>query len=228
MEVPAHDAARRLPRQGHAATGPPPPGARSRQHWDAVYHDRGPEGVSWFQPEPRISLELIGALDIDKSTPILDAGGGTSLLVDHLADDGFTDLTVLDVSETALETARRRLAGNRAVTWICADLLTWHPKRRYGLWHDRAVFHFLTDPTDRASYLATLRNALVPSAAVVMGTFAPEGPTHCSGLPVARYTAEDLTAQIGEDFCVTAARSQRHHTPSGAVQPFTWVTARLR
>lgn len=210
------------------------PLARSPHHWEAVYRDRGPTGMSWYQAEPRTSLELIADLDVAPHTPVIDAGGGSSALAACLVAHGFTDVTVVDLSETALETARRNLAAGDedAVAWIAADLLTWRPPRPYGLWHDRAVFHFLTGPHDRATYLATLCAALAPGGAVIIGTFATDGPTHCSGLPVARYTPDDLAAELTAAFdgalTVTGHRTEHHRTPSGAVQPFAWVTARRR
>lgn len=206
-----------------------------QRHWDAAYADRG-EQVSWHQTDPRLSVELIEAVAGDRTgrdKPVIDVGGGTSRLAPRLVSEGFTDVTVLDVAPSALEAARRRPGGDQ-ITWIQADLLTWRPSRRYQVWHDRAVFHFLTDSADRAAYLATLHAALVPGAALVLATFAPEGPTHCSGLPVARYTADGLATELntglaahGGAVTVTGQRTEQHHTPAGVVQPFTWLTACL-
>lgn len=203
-----------------------------RDHWETVYHDKGATGVSWYQAEPRTSMDLIDGLRADPQTPILDAGGGASPLAAHLVARGFTDVTVVDIAGSALAMARRALGRHRnAVTWIAADLLTWRPARQYGLWHDRAVFHFLTDPADRATYLTTVRSALAPGAALVFGTFAADGPTHCSGLPVARYSpdalATELTAAFDGALTITGHRTEHHRTPAGATQSFTWVTARL-
>ncbi|MCW2888910.1 MAG: hypothetical protein QOE54_4036 [Streptosporangiaceae bacterium] len=192
--------------------------------WDAAYLDRG-SNVSWFQAEPQMSLQLIEHL-ANADTAIIDVGGGTSFLVDRLIGRGFSDLSVLDVSQTALETVRRRVSADAPVTWLCADLLTWRPQRHYGLWHDRAVFHFLTDPSDRDAYLAALRTALEPGGSVVLATFAADGPEYCSGLPVARYSAGELTCLLGEGFTIVETRSEHHTTPSGGDQPFTWITAR--
>ena len=210
-----------------------PAGARSPRHWDAIYQDRGPTGVSWYQAEPRMSLDLITGLGIDQDTPVLDAGGGASSLAARLASRGFTDITIVDISETALATARHNLgAGVDATTWIAADLLAWRPVRRYGLWHDRAVFHFLTDPGDRAAYLATLRSALLPGGIVILATFAADGPAQCSGLPVTRYTGDELAAQLTAAFNgeldLLDRRTERHRTPGGGTQPFTWLAARAR
>ncbi|HKJ87557.1 MAG TPA: class I SAM-dependent methyltransferase, partial [Gammaproteobacteria bacterium] len=160
-----------------------------KQHWEDVYSRRSPEEVSWYQDRPDLSLKLMGEADISLDTPILDAGGGASNLVDHLLDGGYTDVTVLDLSATALEHARRRL-GERAarVSWIEGDVTAFRPERAYGLWHDRAVFHFLTDPSDRAAYGEVLHRALPVGGRAVIATFGPDGPEKCSGLPVVRYS----------------------------------------
>ena len=209
----------------------PQPTAPAGPYWDEVYQRRGAAGVSWFQAEPRTSLDLIRALAIAPDTPIIDAGAGAGSLSAHLAAAGFTDLTAVDVSAAALQAARERAAGQPAacrIRWIRADLLTWAPDRRYGLWHDRAVFHFLTDPASRTAYLATMRAALQPGGTVILAAFGPDGPTHCSGLPVARYSPGGLAAALGPSFTLTGARRERHTTPDRAIQPFTWITATFR
>jgi hypothetical protein len=198
--------------------------AERAAHWDATYTTRAPERVSWFQPEPRTSLELIEALGVDRATPVVDAGGGTSFLVDRLVERGFTDVTVLDVSAVALRLARDRLGDAAPVAWIVDDVLSWEPARPYGLWHDRAVFHFLTEPADREAYVATLR-AAVPRGAVVLGTFAQDGPDTCSGLPVACHGPDDL-ARLLTGYEIVARRREVHVTPTGGEQPFTFVAAR--
>jgi trans-aconitate methyltransferase len=209
--------------------------ASNVDHWNSVYQDRGPTQVSWFQHEPQPSLDLITALAGDRRDGVIDVGGGASPLAARLAGEGFTDVTVLDVSSQALQHARdaaRHLVGADAITWIRADLLIWRPDRTYRIWHDRAVFHFLTDPADRVTYLTTLRAALADGGTIVLGTFAPSGPTHCSGLPVARYSPDELATQLaavlGDKATLVGARTYQHHTPAGGVQPFTWITARLR
>ena len=173
-----------------------------------------------------MSLELVGAVGADPSTGVIDVGGGSSRLVDELIDRGFADITVLDVSDAALELARRRLDDPAGVTWLRTDLLTWTPARRWGLWHDRAVFHFLTEPDDQATYLHHLARALTPNGSFIIATFAPDGPDHCSGLAVARYDPTSLGDAIGTALpaaTITASRAETHTTPSGATQPFTWV-----
>lgn len=210
----------------HRATAPA--AALDAPYWDSVYQRRGPDGMSWYQATPGPSLDLIRALGTGRPTPIIDVGAGASPLAGRLAAAGFGDVTALDVSAAALQLARRELAPHPAagrIRWIEADLLTWRPQRTYGLWHDRAVFHFLTRPAQRATYLATLRAALRPGGAVILATFAPDGPAQCSGLPVTRYSAAGLARQLGAGFTMVTSRSQAHLTPTGASQPFTWIAA---
>lgn len=192
-----------------------------------MYADRAVDQVSWYQAEPTVSLELIGALAPGADVAVVDVGGGASVLVDRLVARGFPWVTVLDIAGGALDAGRARLGGRPPVDWVVADVLTWVPDRRYGLWHDRAVLHFLAgDDIDR--YMATLDRALGPSGSVVLGTFAPDGPTYCSGLPVTRYDVDGLAAVLGEGFEVVEARPEVHLTPSGAEQSFTWLAARRR
>jgi SAM-dependent methyltransferase len=217
------------------ASGPAsPPGTARHEHWDAVYSSRGEQQVSWYQADPRLSTELITDAAIvtgaGRDSAVIDAGGGASLLAGRLAAAGFTDVTVVDVSAAALAAARRRPGGDQ-ITWINADLLAWRPPRAYQIWHDRAVFHFLTSPADRAAYLGTLRAALPGGGAIILATFAADGPAHCSGLPVTRYDAAGLAAELTAAYCgavtITGHRTQHHHTPAGVIQPFTWITAHL-
>lgn len=196
------------------------------RHWDDAYRDKGSQGVSWYQSEPVTSLELVRLLDVVPSAAVIDVGGGTSFLVDRLVEAGFSDLSVLDVSEVALEEGRRRLKDQPKVTFIQHDVLTWQAPRHFGLWHDRAVFHFLTDEEQTGRYLATMSESLEPDGSVVLGTFAEDGPSRCSDLPVARYTPSELAELLGPDFSVVSTRREIHHTPSGATQPFSWIAAK--
>jgi hypothetical protein len=195
-------------------------------HWDRAYRETGVTTVSWFQPQPSISLELIDLLGVQRSSPVIDVGGGASTLVDRLIADGFTDVTVLDISEYALGESEARIGPSSSVTWLRQDLLTWRPSRTYALWHDRATFHFLVDRQEQDRYLRLLVNALQPSAAVILATFDKDGPERCSGLPVARYSATELAERLGGAFEVVATRREQHSTPRGALQPFTWLACR--
>lgn len=193
-------------------------------HWDGVYTTSRAEQVSWYEREPRTSLELIDVLGVGAGDAVIDVGGGESRLVDELAGRGYTDLSVLDVSGVALGAVSARVGAAASVEWIVADVTGWRPKRQYRLWHDRAAFHFLVEPSARDAYARTLR-AAVPDGSVVLATFAPDGPESCSGLPVARYGAADL-AVVLDGYDVVATRRVVHVTPWGAQQPFTYVAAR--
>lgn len=202
-------------------------GDKRGQQWDAAYENRGATGVSWFQPNATTSIELVERLAIPNDAAVIDIGGGASLLVDALADRGFRDLTVLDVSKTALEMVRERRSGSSGpIALLHEDVLGWKPDRRFDLWHDRAVFHFLVNGNDRETFLGTLRSALRPGGIVIMATFAIDGPEFCSGLPVARYSPADLAEILGPDFEVVEQFREEHNTPAGVVQPFTWLAAR--
>ena len=194
-------------------------------HWDAAYAD-GDADRSWTQERPTEWLEALASTAPGLDAPLIDVGGGCSRLTAALLDAGHSDITVLDISETALELARRRL-GERAdmVTWLAADLLTWQPTRQYAIWHDRAVLHFFTDPTDRSRYVDCLRSALMSGGHAIIATFAPGGPDHCSGLPVQRSSAQEIADLLGHDFQLLRAQIREHRTPSSATQPFTWVIA---
>lgn len=201
--------------------------ARAR-HWNEAYAARGATGASWFQPVPTVSLALIEALGVETDARVVDVGGGASRLADELVARGFRDVTVLDVAETSLETVRDRLPSEAPVTLLVADALAWEPESRYDLWHDRAVFHFLVRDDERVSYLESMRAAIEPGGAAILGTFAADGPETCSGLPVRRHSVADLTAALGDAFELVEARREEHVTPRGTVQPFTWVAGRLR
>lgn len=198
-----------------------------RGHWQGVYKTKAADAVSWYQLSPVPSLEMVAAARLDHSATIVDVGAGASNLVDALLDQGFTRITVLDIAEAALDIARARL-GARAtqVDWQVADVTRWHPRRLYDLWHDRAVFHFLTEEDDRAAYKATVKAALRAGGMMILATFAEDGPERCSGLPVMRYGAAGLAAELGEDFSLVVHMNERHVTPAGAEQSFTWALFR--
>lgn len=198
-----------------------------RRFWDATYRARGPEGVSWYQPSPVVSLDLVEALAVPLEAAVIDVGGGTSRLADALLEQGFTDITILDVSAAALDETLGRL-GRAPVDLVCADVLRWEPPRAYDLWHDRAAFHFLVAEDDRRRYLDCLLRAVRPGGHVILATFAPDAPERCSGLPVVRYSPAELEHLLGERFELMATRREEHTTPRGAIQPFTWVAGRLR
>ena len=190
-------------------------------HWQNIYQTKGERQVSWFQEMPTISLDLIRATGVGPDASIIDIGGGASRLVDGLIAAGFHSLTVLDISEKALATSRERLGPKAAnVTWIAADITGWQPGRRYDLWHDRAAFHFLTVPVDRAAYAACVRTAVCPGGHVIIGTFAPDGPERCSGLPVIRHDAGSIAEVLGPSFKLIESRRHDHLTPAGTVQRF--------
>ena len=191
-------------------------------HWQRVYKEKGENQVSWFQERPTISLELIEAAGLDRSSAIIEIGGGASRLVDVLGETGYRDLTVLDVSESAVSIAKMRL-GERAamVKWIVADVTQWQPTRSYDLWHDRAAFHFLTDESDRSAYIDRLTKAVRPGGHAIIGTFALDGPERCSGLPVVRYDATQLSAALTPAFALVDMRRDDHKTPWGRHSAFS-------
>jgi len=201
---------------------------QAKDHWENVYSTRQTDAVSWFQPHADLSLDLIKATGVDREAGIIDVGGGASTLVDDLIADGYTDLAVLDLSAAALDAARKRL-GSQAdrVEWIVADITKVElGEQRYDIWHDRAVFHFLTDPADRAAYVQTVLRSVKPGGHVIVATFAEDGPLQCSGLPVMRYRPGELHDQFGEAFTLLKHQKEVHSTPSGAMQQFIYCYCR--
>jgi trans-aconitate methyltransferase len=200
--------------------------AKAAAHWDAAYA-QGDDTWSWFEEHPGMSLRMLGAAGVSAADALIDVGGGASPLAGALLDRGFSDLTVLDISAAGMQQARGRL-GSRAgqVHWLAADVLSWHPSRRYQAWHDRATYHFLTLEEHRQQYLRTLDAATALGAAAVFGCFAPDGPRHCSGLPVARYSPAQLARQIGARWLLISQDRDEHITPAGTTQPFTWIALR--
>lgn len=201
---------------------------KPKTHWEHIYETKAPTRVSWYQEHAQISLQFIQRAGIQKTDHIIDVGGGASTLVDDLLAAGFEHVTVLDVSAKALEFARGRL-GERAglVNWIEADITQADlPEGAYDLWHDRAVFHFLTQPADRQRYIETARRAVRRGGHVIVATFAPDGPDHCSGLEVMRYSPESLHGEFGAGFGLVDSARETHHTPFGAGQKFIYCYCR--
>ncbi len=190
-------------------------------HWENVYQTKGEREVSWFAESPALSLDLIRATGVTTEAPVIDIGGGASRLVDALLHEGFSAITVLDLSEKALATSKARL-GERAskVNWIAADVTTWEPPQTFEVWHDRATFHFLVDAKDRAAYAKRTLRAVRPGGHLIIGTFALDGPEQCSGLPVVRYDAASLSTILGPSFQLMESRIHSHQTPMGTLQHF--------
>jgi SAM-dependent methyltransferase len=192
-------------------------------HWDSAYRTKSPELVSWFQARPKRSLAMIRAAQLDVDAPIIDVGGGASVLVDYLLMEGYRDLTVLDVSEAALGASQRRLGSAAArVHWMVTDVRAFRPRRHYALWHDRALFHFLTEPGDQTRYADLVRRSLRPGGSLVIATFAVGGPRRCSGLEIVQYDAEKLSGILGADFILQEQTNEAHMTPAGGRQLFAW------
>lgn len=199
-----------------------------RKHWDQVYGKYRADQTSWFQARPELSLEFMQATGVVKDAQIIDAGGGASTLVDCLLDEGFTRVSVLDVSRSAIDHAKSRLGPlAHKVQWLESDLRKFVPNQHWDVWHDRAVFHFLTDAADRTAYRAVLRRSLAPGGHVIIATFGSSGPTRCSGLDVVRYGPESLHAELGSDLELVESREHLHLTPSGAEQQFLYCRFRL-
>jgi len=199
-----------------------------RSHWEGIYETRSPESVSWFQPAPVRSLAMIRAAAADLTTPVIDVGGGASVLVDELLKAGYLDLTVLDLAPAALEAARARLGAAAAkVRWVEGDIRTAPlSASHYGVWHDRAVFHFLTEAADRAAYVAQVERTVRPGGHVIIATFAEDGPARCSGLPVVRYSPAALHRVLGPRFELLASEREEHTTPAGGRQAFIYCLCR--
>jgi len=201
---------------------------QAKAHWEQVYATKAATEVSWYQPHAERSLDLIRRTGMPLTTRIIDVGGGASTLVDDLLDSGYSEITVLDLSATALAVARARL-GRRAaaVRWLEANVLEADlPAYGYDVWHDRAVFHFLTSPEDRRAYVRQVLRAVRPGGLVIVATFALDGPLQCSGLDVMRYDAERLHAEFGAPFTLLAHETEAHHTPAGKVQQFIYCLCR--
>ncbi len=199
------------------------------KHWEKVYREKGPDAVSWYRPHLETSLALINKAAPDRGVSIIDVGGGESTLVDDLLAAGYQNTTVLDISQTAIDVTKNRLGSASAnVRWIAADILTCELQRNaYDVWHDRAVFHFLTTMDQRTAYVRQVSRAVKPGGYVLVGTFGPEGPTKCSGLDVMRYDAESLHAEFGVRFLMLSSVKELHDTPFGTTQQFLYCLCRV-
>lgn len=198
-----------------------------KDHWDSVYAERAEDRVSWFQTDPQPSLGLIESYATIPDTGIIDIGAGASRLADALLAAGHTDITLLDISNHALLLTSERLgAKTSTVTLIAADVTLWSPPRHWDVWHDRAVFHFLTEEADQNAYLAALHGATRVGATVIMGTFALDGPDNCSGLPVQRYSPQTLATRLGTDFALLESVAPVHLTPLLAEQKYSFSVFR--
>jgi len=194
-----------------------------KTHWEDVYRTTAADELGWHQAHPSMSLNLIESTRVVKTGSLIDVGGGDSTLVDHLLNQGFEHITVLDISPTALERAKARLGGRaHRVTWIVDDVTDFRSSKTYDVWHDRAVFHFLTDAKDRTRYLESMNRVVSSQGHVIMATFAYEAPPTCSGLPVVRYSPQFLAAAVGKGFELVEAVEQLHRTPGGKKQPFIY------
>lgn len=195
------------------------------QHWENIYQAKKLSEVSWYQPTPATSLAFFKEFKVPLTAKIIDIGGGDSLLVDHLLNLGYKDITVLDISETAIERAKTRL-GDRAqrVTWIVADATTFQPTQKYDFWHDRAAFHFLTSDNDIDAYLETVQQNLRPNGILVIGTFSENGPKKCSGIDIHQYSERSMIARLQKFFTKIKCSTVDHTTPSGTIQNFIFCS----
>ena len=194
-----------------------------KDHWENIYAEKNPAEISWYQSHPQHSLSLIGDTGIGTAARIIDVGGGASTLVDHLLMDGYRNITVLDIARTAIERARDRLGDlSQQVTWIENDVTDFSPGQKFDIWHDRAVFHFLTLERDRECYLEALHKTLKPGGQVIIATFSDSGPSQCSGLDVVRYSPATLSRVLGSQLRLVETLTEDHHTPNGGLQQFVY------
>ncbi len=201
----------------------------AKAHWETVYRTKRPNEVSWYRPHLDVSLQLIEEAAPQRDAQIIDVGGGEATLIDDLLASGYRGVSVLDLSATALDVAKARLGerGN-SVKWLCGDVTTFaFAQHQYDVWHDRAVFHFLTEPGDRAAYVRQVARAVKVGGHVIVATFAEDGPTICSGLPVMRYGAQELHAEFGASFVLHRHLREQHHTPAGKIQSFLYCYCRM-
>ena len=194
-----------------------------KTHWQNIYRERTPSEVSWYQKKPQLSLDLIHDAGVNEDDAIIDIGGGASVLVDHLVEQGFRHLAVLDISATALNQTKQRLGpAAEQIEWFETDVTSFQAPHQYDIWHDRAVFHFLTDASDRKQYVKTLKQSLKPGGNLILAAFAIGGPTKCSGLDIVQYDTEKLIAELGSGFTLVEETSETHITPSKQEQQFAY------
>jgi SAM-dependent methyltransferase len=200
-----------------------------QEHWEKVYQSKAPDDVSWHQVRPAVSLALIERAGIAQDAGIIDVGGGASTLVDHLLKAGYSRLAVLDLSRAALEHSRTRLGGDAAlVEWMVTDVTEFTPPHPFALWHDRAVFHFFTEATDRRKYVEALRRTVSPGGQVIIAAFAPHGPEKCSGLEVCRHDAASVCVELGAEFELLEQVEETHRTPWATEQAFGYFRFRRK
>jgi len=201
----------------------------TRAHWEKIYGSKAPDQVSWFSPHLQTSLALVERAASDRSASIIDVGAGPSTLVDDLIAAGYDNLTVLDISQAAIEVAKKRLGEiSKSIRWLRADVTGENfPAHFYDVWHDRAVFHFLTQPEERLAYVRNVAWAVKPGGHVIVSTFGPEGPEKCSGLKVMRYDGESLHQEFGPRFRLVESSKELHHTPFGTTQQFLYCHCTL-
>ncbi len=200
-----------------------------KQHWEKVFETKADSEKSWFQPFPETSVQFIKDLNIPKDAAIIDVGGGDSYLADVLLQEGYKDITVLDISAKALQNARKRL-GKKAnrIKWVESDVLNFHPEKKYDCWHDRAVFHFVTDKKDITAYKKQIAGSVKDEGKLIVGTFSEKGPEICSGLPVHRYSQQQLTNTLSRNFKKIKCIEEIHQTPFNTSQSFTFCSFRKR
>ncbi|PHS71106.1 MAG: SAM-dependent methyltransferase [Methylophaga sp.] len=196
---------------------------KTKSHWETVYQTKSPLTVSWYQKEPSVSLQLIHHTQTKHDAPIIDVGGGASVLIDYLSRDGHTNLAVLDIAPTALAYAQNRL-GDEAnnIEWFATDVTAFISPHPFSIWHDRAVFHFLTDKTDRQNYIEVMKHSLLPNGHIIIAAFSIGGPTKCSGLDIIQYDAKKIAAELGNGFKLVEQINEVHITPTAKEQLFTY------
>ena len=199
----------------------------TKNHWNSIYSTKKLNQVSWYQPIPQVSLDFIESLNFSKDAPILDVGGGDSFLCDNLIELGYSNITVLDISDVAIQRAKKRLGNNaNKVSWIVSDILNFEPKEKYAIWHDRAVFHFLRENENINKYLNSLLEGLVENGRMILGAFAENGPTRCCALDVKRYSFEDFNSLFSNGFTIVKTQNSIHKTPFDTEQSFNFIEAK--